>query len=257
MREGGTRPVIRTRALRKVYGEGATAVVALDGVDLEVFPGEFVSIMGTSGSGKTTLLHVLGCLHRPTSGFYEFGGNDVSALDDVAMSRIRNRSIGFVFQSYNLMPQEDIVDNAALPLLYARVPVAERRRRAAMVLTAMGLGDRLRHRPTELSGGQCQRVAIARAMVTRPLLLLADEPTGNLDTRTGAEIMGVFQQLNRIGTTIVQVTHDPEKARYSNKIVLLRDGRIERIVEVGDPLRAEAPDVDLTKLPPAELSAEG
>ncbi len=243
-------PVIRTKSLRKVYGEGPASVAALDGVDIEVMAGEFVSIMGASGSGKTTLLHVLGCLHRPTSGVYELEGVDVSSLDDESMSAVRNRKLGFVFQSYNLLPQADIVDNAALPLVYAGVPPAERRRRAAAVLAALGLGDRLRHKPGELSGGQCQRVAIARAMVTRPSLLLADEPTGNLDSRTGVEIMGIFQKLNGIGATIVQVTHDPEKIRYSTRIIRLRDGRVESVETVREPLKAAAPDVDIEMLPP-------
>ena len=226
-------PVLKIENLIKTYGMEGHAVTALKGITLTVKRGEFVSIMGQSGSGKSTLLHVLGCLHRASSGSYKLDGVEVSGLNDDQLSMLRNRKIGFVFQKFNLLSQSNIVENVALPLVYARVARAERLETARGMLRIVGLGDRLRHKPAELSGGQSQRVAIARALVTEPALILADEPTGNLDSRTGEEIMGVFQALHAAGKTIVQVTHDREKAEYSQRIIHLKDGLIaqEEIVE--------------------------
>lgn len=236
-------PVLNISSLVKSYGMADHAVVALRGISLTVRRGEFVSIMGQSGSGKSTLLHVLGCLHRATSGSYKLDGVEVSGLDDDQLSLLRNRKIGFVFQKFNLLSQSDIVDNVALPLVYARIPRHERLGVARRMLSVVGLGDRLQHKPSELSGGQSQRVAIARALVTEPALILADEPTGNLDSRTGEEIMGVFQALHNSGKTIVQVTHDREKAEYSERVIHLKDGQIEREEFIGN--RRIAPKVEL------------
>ncbi len=237
--------VIRAEKLRKVYGEGDSKVVALADVSIEVRHGEFVSIMGASGSGKSTLLHVLGCLHRPTSGAYELDGERVESLSDVELSRLRNRKIGVVFQQFNLLPHESILENVALPLVYAGVGRADRLRRAREVLTRLRLADRLTHRPSEVSGGQQQRVAIARAIANSPTMVLADEPTGNLDSDSGLEIMGVFQELNRTGRTVIQVTHDREKAEYAGRIVHLRDGRVEREEIIESPRQAPPVGIDL------------
>jgi putative ABC transport system ATP-binding protein len=235
--------VIRAESLRKVYGEGDWAVEALAGVSLEVRRGEFVSIMGASGSGKSTLLHVIGCLHRPTSGVYELDGVHVEGLDDAELSRLRNRKIGVVFQQFNLLAHEVAVENVALPLVYAGVGRADRERRAMEMLERLGLADRATHRPSELSGGQQQRAAIARALVNNPAIVLADEPTGNLDSDSGMEIMSIFQKLHSAGRTVIQVTHDREKAEYSDRIVHIRDGRVEREETVED--RRQAPEIDL------------
>lgn len=237
------RPVILTRNLWKIYGTGHGSVQALRGIDLSVMPGEFVSIMGQSGSGKSTLLHVLGCLHQPSEGDFFLDGENVSQMTDSMLASLRNRKIGFIFQKFNLLQIDSIVDNVALPLLYAKVALEERVARAKSMLNAVGLGNRLEHNPTELSGGQMQRVAIARALVTHPALLLADEPTGNLDSQTGLEIMGLFQALNARGATIVQVTHDPDKAEYGHRIVKLADGLIVSDSQVENP--HEAPKVSL------------
>jgi len=231
--------VIDIQNLVKTYGMAGGAVTALKGVSLSVRKGEFVSIMGQSGSGKSTMLHVLGCLHRSTSGSYKLDGVEVSSLDDDELSSLRNQKIGFVFQKFNLLSQENIVDNVALPLVYARVPLRARREAAEKMLSLVGLGDRLHHKPSELSGGQSQRVAIARALVTEPAVILADEPTGNLDSRTGEEIMSVFQALHKMGRTIVQVTHDREKAEYSERIIHLKDGEIEKVEVVRERRMAE------------------
>jgi putative ABC transport system ATP-binding protein len=232
--------VIEIADLVKIYGMAGGAVRALKGVSLDVRRGEYVSIMGQSGSGKSTLLHVLGCLHRASGGKYMLDGVDVTSLDDNGLSAVRNQKIGFVFQKFNLLNQEDIVENVALPLVYAHVPRTERRETAARMLHLVGLGDRLHHRPGELSGGQSQRVAIARALVTEPAVILADEPTGNLDSRTGEEIMAVFQALHATGRTIVQVTHDREKAEYSQRVIVLKDGMIEKVEMVASPRKAQA-----------------
>jgi putative ABC transport system ATP-binding protein len=227
--------------LRRVYPMGASECVALHGVDLQIAPGEFVAIMGPSGSGKSTLMHLLGCLDRPTSGRYRLDGVEVHELDDRSRSRLRNRKVGFVFQSFNLIPELDVQENVELPLVYAGVPAAARAERAAALLDAVGLALRCRHRPHELSGGELQRAAIARALVHEPPLLLADEPTGNLDTETGAGILRLFASLHERGTTIVLVTHDPEVARGAQRVVLVRDGRIAADAPNGDGRQPPTP----------------
>jgi len=237
--------VIRAEGLRKVYGSGAWAVEALADVSLEVRRGEFVSIMGASGSGKSTLLHVLGCLHRPTAGVYELDGTHVEGLPDAELSRLRNRKTGIVFQQFNLLGHEIALDNVALPLIYAGVGRADRDRRAMEMLKRLGLDDRATHRPSELSGGQQQRAAIARALINNPAIVLADEPTGNLDSDSGMEIMAIFQKLHSAGRTIIQVTHDREKAEYSERIVHFRDGRIEREEKLAEPRRAPEIELDM------------
>ncbi len=229
-------PLIVLEKLTKVYSTGAEDVYALRGISLQIRANEFVAIMGPSGSGKSTLLHILGCLDSPTSGRYLFRGRDVSQLNDDELARIRNREIGFVFQAFNLLPRATALKNVELPLIYAGVPAEERRQRARAALEAVGLGDRLSHRPNELSGGQRQRVAIARALVIRPSLILADEPTGNLDTASGQEIMRLFSELWSQGNTIVLVTHEEYIARYAQRIIRLRDGRVESDTPNPEPL---------------------
>ncbi|HEX7488173.1 MAG TPA: ABC transporter ATP-binding protein [Anaeromyxobacteraceae bacterium] len=220
------RPVIEARKLERDFRMGDATVRALRGVDLRIDAGEYVAIIGPSGSGKTTLMNLIGCLDTPTSGSYALDGEEVSLLDDDSLSHIRNEKIGFVFQSFNLLPRAAALDNVALPLVYAEVGRRERRAAARRALERVDLGDRLDHRPDQLSGGQRQRVAIARAMVNEPKLLLADEPTGALDQRTGAEIITLFEQLNREGVTIVLVTHDPEIAKRTRRRVHIVDGAI-------------------------------
>jgi len=222
-------PVVAVRDLQKTYDVGGEVQVqALRGVTLDIGAGEFVALTGPSGSGKSTFMHLLGCLDRPTAGRYVLNGQDVAVLSKRELSRVRNREIGFVFQGFNLLPRTSAIENVELPLLYAGVTNArERRDRAAAALESVGLGQRLGHHPNQLSGGQQQRVAIARALVNRPRLLLADEPTGNLDTRTSIEVMGIFQRLNREQhLTIVLVTHEPDIAEYATRIVAFRDGRV-------------------------------
>ena len=217
----------------KIYSMGSFEVTAIQDITLSIADADFVSIMGPSGSGKSTLMHVLGCLDRPTSGRYRLCGQDVSRLDDASLAQIRNKRIGFVFQQFNLLPRETILSNVEVPLIYAGVKARERRRIAAEALERVGLGDRMRHRPSEISGGQKQRAAIARALVNSPSLILADEPTGNLDSRTGHEILDILTELNVEGATVVLVTHDREIAERAGKIVQLRDGAIELIEETG------------------------
>jgi putative ABC transport system ATP-binding protein len=221
-------PVIDARDLRKVYAmEGGLEVHALRGLDLQVGHGEYLAIMGPSGSGKSTLLQILGCLDSPTGGSYRLAGQEVASMDEDALAEVRNRRIGFVFQAFNLLPRSSALRNVALPLMYRGVRAGERSERAAAALARVGLGDRLEHRPNELSGGQRQRVAIARALVTEPDILLADEPTGNLDSRTGKEILELFDALHREGRTVLTVTHEAEVAGRTERIVHIRDGRVE------------------------------
>ncbi|MEX2155556.1 MAG: ABC transporter ATP-binding protein [Gemmatimonadales bacterium] len=220
--------VILTHKLTREYVMGAEVVHALRGVDIQIKKNEFVACMGPSGSGKSTLMNLIGCLDTPTSGEYWLNGQQVSDLSDDELARIRNKEIGFVFQTFNLLPRADALHNVELPLIYAGMGSKERRERAARSLQQVGLGDRMDHRPNELSGGQRQRVAVARALVNEPSILLADEPTGNLDSATGAEIMGLFQELHDSGQTIVLVTHEHDIAAHARRQVHLLDGKIER-----------------------------
>jgi putative ABC transport system ATP-binding protein len=223
------RPVIEIRELTKVYSNTKVSVNALCGIDLQVQYGEFVAIMGPSGSGKSTLMNILGCLDRPTSGTYVLDGQDVSKLDKDKLAAVRNRQIGFVFQSYNLLPRLTAVKNVLLPLLYngqSGLSDHECQARAVSALETVGLGDRVQHKPNELSGGQQQRVAIARALINKPSILLADEPTGNLDTHASEEILALLHRLHESGATILMVTHEPDIARYADRVIHLRDGEI-------------------------------
>jgi putative ABC transport system ATP-binding protein len=218
--------VIQIRDLTREYQMGAEIVHALRGVTLNIRRNEYVAIMGPSGSGKSTLMNLIGCLDTPTSGEYVLNGQEVSRMPDDALARVRNREIGFVFQTFNLLPRASALANVELPLVYGGVGSRERRRRAEAALARVGLGDRMDHRPNELSGGQRQRVAIARALVNQPAILLADEPTGNLDSTTSADIMRVFANLHTQGQTVIMVTHEPDIAAHAERIVVLRDGRI-------------------------------
>jgi putative ABC transport system ATP-binding protein len=218
--------LIEIRDLVKVYDMGSVEVRALDGVDFSVERGEYVAIMGPSGSGKSTLMNLIGCLDTPSSGSYMLNGQLVNELDDDALARIRNREIGFVFQTFNLLARTSALENVEVPLIYSGVPRHERHQRARRMLELVGLADRMHHQPSELSGGQRQRVAVARALINEPSILLADEPTGNLDSRTGIEIMALFDELNRQGNTIVLVTHEEDIASHARRIVRLRDGKI-------------------------------
>jgi putative ABC transport system ATP-binding protein len=220
-------PVIRVERLSKDYRIGSETVHALREVDIVIARNEYVAVMGPSGSGKSTFMNLIGCLDTPSGGEYWLNGQPVAGMDDDELARIRNREIGFVFQTFNLLPRSTALENVELPLVYAGVPKAERRRRASEMLDRTGLGDRMDHRPNELSGGQRQRVAVARALVTDPALLLADEPTGNLDSRTGEEIMALFGELHSHGQTIMLVTHESEIAARAKRIIFLRDGIVE------------------------------
>jgi putative ABC transport system ATP-binding protein len=219
-------PLIQLRGVSRIYDLGHVQVAALQGVDLTVEPGDFLAIIGPSGSGKSTLMNIVGCLDRPTAGTYTLDGTPIAELDDDGLARLRSRTIGFVFQSYNLLPRTSALENVATPLLYQGVSRKDRLARARTALERLGLGDRVNHVPTELSGGQQQRVAIARALVTEPALLLADEPTGNLDSHSGAEVMAILTQLNAAGRTIVMITHDVHVASAARRQVHVLDGRL-------------------------------
>ena len=220
--------VISIRALAKVYQMGQQEVRALNSVSLDIERNEYVALMGPSGSGKSTLMNMLGCLDSPSSGQYFLGGQDVSDMSDDALAEVRNKQIGFVFQTFNLIPRLSALENVALPLVYAGFSLKKRLAKARQVLESVGLGSRLDHKPNELSGGQRQRVAVARALVNDPAIILADEPTGNLDSKTSIEIMGLFQEIHAKGNTVILVTHEPDIAQYAHRIVRLRDGLIER-----------------------------
>jgi putative ABC transport system ATP-binding protein len=224
--------MIDIQGITKVYQMGEVEVHALRGVSLTIEKGEFMTIMGPSGSGKSTLMNLLGLLDSPTEGLYYLHGQDVSSLSHAKLAHIRNKEIGFVFQMFNLLPRTSALRQVELPLMYGGVGLRERRKRARAALEAVGLGDRMGHKPDELSGGQQQRVAIARALVTNPSIIMADEPTGNLDSSSGNEVLCIFQQLNEQGITVIFVTHDPEIAEYSNRVIHIRDGLIERDVAV-------------------------
>ncbi len=238
-------PLIRVESLTKTYVLGDDVLNALDGVNLEIAQGEFLAIMGASGSGKSTLMNILGCLDRPTSGRYFLAGRDVARLTPGELAEIRNELLGFVFQNFNLLPRTSALENVELPLVYAGASRAERRKRAFDALERMGLADRAHHHPSQLSGGQQQRVAIARAIVNHPRLLLADEPTGNLDSKNSAAVMAVLQGLAREGLTVVYVTHDPNVARYASRVVVMMDGRLisDRAQSADAALEAPVPRV--------------
>jgi putative ABC transport system ATP-binding protein len=225
--------MITLRRVTKIYRMGDVDVRALNGIDLEIGPGDYVGVMGPSGSGKTTLMEIIGCLSRPTAGTLEFDGQRVDQLDDIGLATLRGERIGFVFQTFNLLPRLTAVENVELPMLYRRVPRRQRRARALELLARVGLAGRASHRPNELSGGERQRIAIARALVNHPSVILADEPTGNLDTATGNSIMDLVEQLHRDGQTVVVVTHDPRIAQRVSRTVCLRDGVVESDSRIG------------------------
>jgi putative ABC transport system ATP-binding protein len=219
--------VIKLSTITKMYQMGTEEVHALRGVNLEIARNEYVAIMGPSGSGKSTLMNIIGCLDTPTAGLYELNGVNVSDMNDNELAKIRNKEIGFVFQTFNLLARSDVLHNVELPLIYGGIGSTERKKMAKDALQRVGLGDRMTHKPNELSGGQRQRVAVARALVTRPSILLADEPTGNLDSKTGEEIMGLFEDLHREGNTIILVTHEADIAAHAHRVVRIHDGKIE------------------------------
>jgi putative ABC transport system ATP-binding protein len=221
-------PLIKISDLKRNFVLGSETIYVLKGIDLEINKGEYVALMGPSGSGKSTLMNLLGCLDTPTSGTYILNGKDVSKMHDDELAEIRNKEIGFVFQTFNLMPRTTALDNVALPMVYAGYSKSERNDRATEVLTQVGLADRMDHKPNELSGGQRQRVAVGRALVNKPSIILADEPTGNLDSKTSEEIMGLFNEIHQNGNTVILVTHEEEIAAYAHRIIRLRDGIIEK-----------------------------
>jgi putative ABC transport system ATP-binding protein len=229
--------IISVRNLVKTYQMGINVVNALQGVNLQIFKNEYVALMGPSGSGKSTLMNLIGCLDTPTSGEYVLNGSNVSTMDDGELAAVRNKEIGFIFQTFNLLPRLTALDNVALPLVYAGMSKAERTEKAKHVLESVGLGDRMDHRPNELSGGQRQRVAVARALVNDPSIILADEPTGNLDSKTSYEIIGLFEEIHALGNTIVLVTHEPDIAEFAHRIVKMRDGKIESDVLNPNPAK--------------------
>lgn len=233
--------MIKAENLQRWFDIGDNCVKAVNQVNLKIEAGEFVAIMGPSGSGKSTLLYVLGAMDQPTGGSISINGRRLDKMNDIERSEFRNRSLGFVFQSFHLLPRLNLVRNAEIPLIYAGIDPAKRKIRAETMLRAVGLGDRLNRNPTELSGGQCQRAAIARALVNKPVMLLADEPTGNLDSKTGEEIIALFQALNRAGMTVVMVTHDNRMAQHAGRIIRMKDGIIETVENVAQPLRSQLP----------------
>lgn len=239
--------IIETKHIRKVYQMGAETVEALKDVSIKINKGEYVAFMGPSGSGKSTFMNIIGCLDTPTSGNYILNGQDVSNMTESELAIVRNKEIGFVFQTFNLLPRASALENVALPLIYAGYNKSDRDRMAQKALDNVGLGDRVNHKPNEMSGGQRQRVAIARALVNNPSIILADEPTGNLDTKTSYEIMALFQELHDAGNTIIMVTHEDDIAHYSHRIVRLRDGLVEK-----DVINTEITRQDLTKVAPVE-----
>jgi len=220
--------MLEIKKIKKIYQMGKVKVEALKGVSFYIDKGEFVAIMGPSGSGKSTLMHIIGCLDQPTEGSFIIGGKDVSKLNDDRLAEIRNKRIGFVFQQFNLLSRTSILHNVEIPLIYAGLKSKQRRKLAMQALESVGLGDRVKHKPNEISGGEKQRAAIARALVNNPLIILADEPTGNLDTKTGEEIMKIFYKLHQQGNTVIMVTHEAEIARHARRIIHLRDGLIEK-----------------------------
>ncbi|MFA5385449.1 MAG: ABC transporter ATP-binding protein [Eubacteriales bacterium] len=247
--------MIQVSRLVKIYSTGESQVVALQDVNLEIAAGEFVSVMGPSGSGKSTLMNILGCLDTPTSGSYKLDGVEISSLDDTGMAKARNLKIGFVFQNFNLLPRMTALRNVEIPMLYAGIDAKERVKRATTMLEKVGLSGRINHRPSQLSGGQVQRVAIARALVNEPAILLSDEPTGNLDTTSGEEILAIFQDLNRNGATIVLVTHERDIALHTSRIIHFRDGRLVDDERVENPLDA-LEQLKKQRTVPAALSEE-
>ena len=233
--------IIRLEDIYKIYRVGNQEVRALDGISLSVHRNEYVAVMGPSGSGKSTLMNILGCLETLYGGHYVLDGVDVSEMEDGELADVRNREIGFVFQSFNLLPRYDALENVALPMVYAGVPAKERRKRAAVALESVALGSRMGHRPNELSGGQKQRVALARALINNPSIILADEPTGNLDTHTSIEIMRLFDEIHRKGNTVIVVTHEEDIAAYAHRIIRLRDGKVESDIENKEYVRTFNP----------------